>query len=53
MTYLIAAWALCVLAILVALAWSIGFNAGYERCREDERWTRWFLRREENRNTRI
>lgn len=52
-TAIVIAWVLCVLAIVVMLAWRVGFNAGYGRCSHDHRWSRWAIRREENRSTKI
>jgi len=34
-------------------AYAVGFVRGYDECREEHRWHRWLVRREENRRTKL
>lgn len=53
MNWIFAAYCIVCGIILLRLAWTFGFNAGYEECQQNHRWHRWLLRREQNRSTRI
>jgi hypothetical protein len=46
--FLTALWGLT-----IALAWTTGWARGWEHASEEHRWHRWFVRREENRITKI
>lgn len=50
MDYAIAIFFACLWGISLAWAWGLGWESGYHTADENHKWSRWILRRHENRN---